>query len=267
VKKYTLKDLELMLDFFEVDKNTPVLLHSSLFSLGVLKDYKIDKIPSILLEFFTSNLNNFSQPAFNYTFPDTSFIDLTKPNSEVGILSNEMIKKNYFRSTHPIFSFVGNNEEFIMPLKIENNPYEKGSFFDRLYKHNGKIIVLAQKPFVMTYIIYIEYMLNVRYRYLKPFFGKVKTKHNIMEDTFYHFVLPRSEPHNHNYCAFYQYALQKGVLKEYKIGSSKAYCINAREMFESVKEYIKNDEFILLKRKPKFIYTFSGKKEVVKEKV
>jgi hypothetical protein len=38
-------------------------------------------------------------------------------------------------------------------------------------------------------------------------------------------------------------------------------------MFESVKEYIKNDEFILLKSKPKFIYTYSDKKEVVKEKV
>ena len=61
--------------------------------------------------------------------------------------------------------------------------------------------------------------------------------------------------------------MQKGVLKEYKIGSSKAYCINTKEMFESVKEYIKNDEFILLKRKPKFVYMYSDKKEVIKEKV
>jgi aminoglycoside N3'-acetyltransferase len=261
VKKYSLKDLKSMLEFFEMKTHTPLLLHSSLFTLGVLEGCDIKETPRVLNEFFCENLEAFFQPAFNYSFPKTGFIDLTLPNSEVGVLSNEMIKMGYPRSVHPMFSFVGNSEKFIKPDFIDKNPFGEEGFFDRLTKHNGFVIVLGAKPFVATYIIYAEYMAKVKYRFLKPFYGMVKTKKGEFYETFYHFAFPLNETYRHDYCRFHEYLLQKGVSKEFKIGSSKAYGFNTVRFTEELKNYIADNPFRLLDSKPKYFYRFLNGKE------
>ncbi len=263
MKSYSLNDLENMLDFFEL-KNRPLLLHSSLFSIGKLKNTSFENTPKKLLEFFCE-LENFNQPAFNYTFPKTKYIDLTLPNSEVGILSNEMIKKGFFRTIHPIFSFVGNNKNFIKPDFVDHNPFGKNSFFDRLTQNNGVVIVLGANPFVATYIIYAEFMAKVQYRFLKPFFGEVKTKEKIIKDSFYHFAFPLNESYKHNYCEFHKYLLDKKIAKEFKIGSSKAYGFDTQKFSEELKNYIKENPFRLLDSKPKYFYIFDKEEKIIKE--
>jgi len=265
MKSYTFNDLDNMLKFFEVSEETALLLHSSLFNLGILKNIEIKNIPKELLNFFLSRLNNFNQPTFNYSFPKNRYIDLTLANSEVGLLSNEMLQRGFYRTIHPIFSFVGNNEKMIKPNFIDKNPFGKKSFFDRLTDKNGVIIVLGAKPSVATYIIYAEFMSNVNYRYLKPFLGKVKTKSKIYNNSFYHFVFPLSEEYNHNYCEFHKYLLNKGVSKEFEIGASKAYGFKVKEFLKEVKEFLKNNPFGLLNKKPKYYYIFN-KKEIKIEK-
>jgi len=267
MKNYSLKDLKNMLNFFEIDKKTPLLLHSSLFTLGRLENVSVNDIPKILIEFFCNNLETFNQPAFNYSFPKNKYIDLTLPNSEVGILSNKMIEMGFFRSIHPMFSFVGNNKEFVKPDFIDKNPFGKNGFFDRLTQHNGFVIVLGAKPFVATYIIYAEFMAKVKYRFLKPFYGEVKIKDKIIKDSFYHFAFPLNESYKHNYCKFHRYLLQKGISKEFKIGSSKAYGFNTKKFTQELRNYISDYPFKLLDSKPKYFYQFRDNKEIPIKKV
>jgi len=266
MKQYSYKNLEDMFDFFEVKKDTPLLLHSSLFHLGLLENEDISNIPKKLVDFFSSNLESFFQPTFNYSFPKTGFIDLTLANSEVGILSNEMIKQKFLRTTHPIFSFVGNNQEILLPQKKELNPFGKDSFLDRFTQNNGVVIILGAKPFVATYIIYSEFMANVKYRFLKPFYGEVKTKFNIFKDNFYHFGFPLNGGYKHNYCKFHKYLIKNNIAKEFQIGASKAYGFKTQEFNKALKDYIKNEPFKLLDKKPLYYYQcIDNQESIVKE--
>jgi len=260
---YNLADLQNMCDFFEIKKDTPILLHSSIFTLGTLDNVPIDNTAEVILDFFLNNFKNFNQPTFNYSFPKSKYIDLTLANSQVGILSNLMISKGYYRSSHPMFSFVGNNNSFIKDDYIEFNPFGENSFFDRLTKANGKIIILGYKPYVATYIIYAEFMAQIRYRFLKPFVGKVKTKHKTIEGSFFHFALPLNEDYNHNYCDFHKHLRELGIEKEFKIGKYKAFCFDAKIFSAKLKDYIKEDKFRLLNKAPKNFYVYKNNKEVI----
>ena len=267
MKQYTYKDLEDMLVFFDVSKETPLLLHSSLFSLGILKNVDTSDISRKLVEFFTLNLDSFFHPAFNYNFPQTGFIDLTLPNSEVGILANEMIKQEYSRSTHPMFSFVGNNDDLLQPQIKELNPFGKNSFLDRFTENDGVIIAMGAEPYVITHIIYAEFMANVKYRFLKPFYGEIKTTHNIFKDNFFHFAFPKNGGYNHNYYDFYTYLLNNNIAKEFKIGASKAYGFKVSQFNKEIIEYTRNNPFRLLDKEPLYYYKWIDNMEVPVEKI
>ena len=268
MRYYNLNELSNMLDFFEVSKTTPLLLHSSLIHLGLLKDVPIEKIGTVLVDFFTDKLENFNQPMFNYTFPKTNFMDLTLPNSEVGTLANIMFQKGYFRTSHPMFSFVGNNKNFIKPNFVEKNPFGKDSFFDRLTKNDGIVIVLGAKPFVATYIIYAEFMAKVKFRFLKSFCGSVVLQnHKTVHDCFCHFAFPLNGGYRHNYCKFHNYLLEKNISKEFKIGASKAYGFKTKDFVTELKNYIKDEPFRLLDKKPKYFYDFINNQETIIAKV
>jgi len=267
MRTYTAKDLDAMLKCFGVSRKRPLLLHSSLPHLGLMEGVAIEKIPEAILEYFLDRCDRFFQPAFNYAFAKTGFIDLNEPNSEVGMLSNTMIAMGFARTLHPIFSIVGNDETLVRPACVEQNPFGSGSFFDRLNDEDGVVIVLGAKPMVATIIIYAEFLAGVRYRFLKPFEGEVVNRDIKVSSRFYHFVLPLQEYIPHAYCAFHRYLLENGIAKMMVVGGARAYGFEVKEFVPALKAYIAKDPFRLLSRKPKRFYAFIDGKECPVEDV
>ena len=265
MNKYNIKDLEKMIEYFDL-KNKNVLVHSSLITLGILEDISIEKLPDFILDFFESNFKSLFFPTYNYEFPSTKFIDLTKTNSKMGILSNTALKKDYYRSIHPIFSHCGNNKDLIQPKKIENNPFDKDSFFDRLRKKNGKILIFGALPRQASYIIYTEFLNNVKYRYLKPFYGEVISKYGEINDTFYHFAIPRAENIKHKYDYFHKQLIKENKTKTFKLGNKKIYLIDMNMFLDEVTKFLKSNPYGLINKKPKYYYYFYENKDIEKIK-
>jgi len=260
---YSIKDLNEMIKSFNL-KNQYVLIHSSLFTLGKIENIPISQINDFLLNFFEENFKVFF-PTYNYSFPKTGFIDLTKPNSQVGELTNFALKKGYFRTSTPMFSHCGNDKELIKEDFIETNPFSEESFFHRFREKNGKFLIFGAKPLHLTYIIYTEYMNNVKYRFLKPFEGKIKTKNNLISGKFYHFAFPLNGEIKHNYCKFYSYLINKKILKSFYLGKKSVYCIDANEFFDEVSKYLKNNPFGLIEKKPIYLYYWDDKEKKEKK--
>lgn len=260
MNKYTLNDLEKMVNFFDIkDKN--VLIYSSLFALGILDGFLLKETPNIILNFFEKNFKSVFFPTYNYDFSTNQFIDLTKLNSKMGLLSNLALENGYERTIHPMFSHCGNNLEIIEPKRVEINPFSEDSFFYRLKEENGQILIFGALPRQATYIIYTEFMNRVKYRYLKPFNGTVVNKYGQINDTFYHFVFPRSETIKHNYNNFHKLLIRNGKTKTFLLGNKRVYLIDMNIFFNEVTKFLDKNAYGLVNKTPKYQYQFINEKE------
>ena len=266
MNRYGFDDLEKMVEFFGLkDKN--VLVHSSLFALGVLKNVPLSSIADSILDFFEKKFNSLYFPANNHGFPETRFMDLTKVNSKTGLLSNVALQRGYERTIHPIFSYCGNDTKIVQPQRVEQNPFDENSFFDRLRKIDGQILIFGALPREATYIIYTEFMNRVKYRYLKPFKGNVITKYGKVDDVFYHFAFPRSEDIKHNYDNFHKMLIEEGKTKTFLLGDKKVYLIDMNIFLEEVTKFLDKNPYGLVNKTPKYWYQFKDGREQVVEKI
>lgn len=118
-------------------------------------------------------------PSFTYSFCKTQKFNVLSSKSEVGLFSEAFrLRKDTFRTSHPIFSFsiYGKLKNFF--LKSENTTcFGKNSLFEKFHKKNGLIISLGRNlEYGATFLHYIEESLNVKYRFNKTFYGKVYYK-------------------------------------------------------------------------------------------
>jgi aminoglycoside N3'-acetyltransferase len=113
-------------------------------------------------------------PAFNYTFGTTKIFDLENDPCEVGVL-NEALRKlaNFKRSPVPIFSIIRNAHLPMFDLTKEVNPFGMFSEFAELRARNGSIVFFGATIHNLTFIHYIEEVLEVSYRYPKRITGTI----------------------------------------------------------------------------------------------
>lgn len=137
---------------------------------------KIDVIGGIhrkLKETFSEQ--EFWFPAFNYDFARTRIFDPANDPIQVGAF-NETLRKSglYIRSIVPIFSMLRERvspgkgfKEFIEPFGVEGD-------YAELRERDGHVIFLGASIDKLTYIHYVETLVEIPYRYPKIFEGKVK---------------------------------------------------------------------------------------------
>jgi len=162
--------------------NPPFLVHSDIFRTAHLIRKKLiqDHKQQQILHAHLSNLENYFGtdnlifPTFNYDFIKSKVFDVKNSESQVGVLTNYVLKLvNYNRTNTPVFSFSVNKK---MSSLYSNTPYGKESVFDKLFKDNGTIIFYGTGINSCTYLHYVESQYGPPpYRYDKTFYGKVVT--------------------------------------------------------------------------------------------
>jgi aminoglycoside 3-N-acetyltransferase len=114
-------------------------------------------------------------PAFNYDFTKTGVFDPANDPIQVGAL-NEFLRKSgqYTRSPVPVFSMLREHasptnqfREIIEPFGIEGD-------YAELSERDGHIIFFGASIDSLTYIHFLETLVEIPYRYSKIFEGKVK---------------------------------------------------------------------------------------------
>ncbi len=266
MKSYTQKQIQESLQKLPLRENDTLLIHSALQTFGALEGVEFVKIPKVWRDILLNLQNTLIVPTFSYCFPKTNFADLRHQKCEIGLLNEEFRKIAITRSNHPMFNFCGfgnKREQILHPKELENNPFSTKSVYHRLFLEDALMLFIGIDLRVCTFMVYIEAMSGVKYRFLKPFYGEIITNNGKKyQDKFYHFCLPQNEQLKVNYSKIQQELLEANILRFFPLGGSRIYAFRAQDFFNFVQNRLKQEPFILLETAPKAYYQFINNQEI-----
>lgn len=266
MKSYNFKQVK---EIFKIlkDKDT-LLIHSALQNLGRLEGEEFSRIPQVFRDFCLdlSARNTLIVPTFNYDFPKTHYCDLREQKSVIGILNESLRKVAKYRSNHPMFNFVGfgeNAQAILSANTLENNPFSKDSVYSRLKEQNALMLFLGIDIRVCTFVVYVEAMCGVKYRFFKPFLGEIITMESERFQTeFYHFCRPMDDGAKVSYVRLLKELLANGILQFFPLGASGIYVLRTQELFSFLQNRLKEEPFFLLTNPPKAYYCYDKEAQV-----
>ena len=114
-------------------------------------------------------------PAFNYDFAKTRVFDPANDPIQVGAF-NESLRKSglYARSAVPIFSMLRERVAPRIQFQEIFEPFGDEGDYAELVERDGNIFFLGASIDKLTYIHFVEALVEIPYRYSKIFEGKVK---------------------------------------------------------------------------------------------
>jgi aminoglycoside 3-N-acetyltransferase len=126
----------------------------------------------------------------------------------------------------------------------DKNSYGKYSLFSKFLHLNGKICNLNLDA-GSTFLHFLERKLKVKYRFDKNFKGKIKNNNGTVLDRFTLFVLYKKIKKKVSFKRFTEYAKDKKLYKEYKLGRGKIGLIKSTDCYKILKKNIlKNKNFL-----------------------
>ena len=168
------------------------------------------------------------------------------------------INKKFFRSYIPVFSSISLFKDLLNVSEHEKiiNPYGIGSDFEKLSKHNGKIVNFGS-AFSPTYIHYAESKIagGPVYRYEKNFKGKmIINKNKILDIELKCHVRPMGINIIYDLKKIRDDLLNNSILKSYKFEDELIYDIfDANDFLEYINNKIEKDPLYLINQNSKNI--------------
>lgn len=271
MRSYTKAQVQESLQSLNLREKDTILIHSALQNLGRLEGEEFARIPHFWRNFLLGQRHTLILPTFNYDFPKSRSEDLRIQKSQIGILNEEFRQIAKLRSNHPMFSFVGfgeDAEEILSTKEAEWNPFLTNSVYHRLFLRDALMLFVGIDIRVCTFMVYIEAMCAVKYRFFKPFLGEIiSLEGNKIQGEFYHFCLPRNEQSKVNYSKIQQELLGANILRFFPLGGSGIYAFRAKEFFDFVQNRLRQEPFILLETAPRAYYQFVNNAEVKIESI
>lgn len=176
---------------------------------------------------------------------DGDILDLKKPNSCVGYLTNEVIlDPDFVRSKHPTHSVCAYGPKAIEYIKDDVNsktPVSPNGSFGKL-KFGGKILFIGCPLSKNTFVHSVEEEMNVPDRFTSHIYTFYSKSNDIINE----FHMPRHYnelcPHiSDNYEKLLPIMLNLGIAKKVKILDSLSYLVDAYECRELVIKILKSD--------------------------
>jgi aminoglycoside 3-N-acetyltransferase len=132
----------------KVNHSSFVCIHldAKIFNDHNIEKKKIKENLKILLSYFNKK-GTIVIPTFSYSFTDKKNYDIIKSKSNVGFLTNEILKlKGVKRTLHPIFRFaISGKKEKDLLMCDTKNCFGKNTVFDYLIKKRATIISNLKK--------------------------------------------------------------------------------------------------------------------------
>ncbi|MGY5142938.1 MAG: AAC(3) family N-acetyltransferase [Candidatus Nitrosopumilus sp. bin_32a] len=190
-------------------------------------------------------------PTFSLSYCNNQIFDKkTTKSFECGVFS-EFIRelKNSKRSDDANFSVaaVGGKSDYFTK-NVSEYSFGIDSFWDRLWKENGKICRFNMSPDYNTFIHFVERELNVEYRYDKGFSGTSIIDNKKIKNTYYHYVHDL-ENLNHlpNLIKLDMKSKELGLSKSEDLGKGQIIVISTKDVYNVIHKEIKNDVNFLIK--------------------
>jgi hypothetical protein len=239
-----------MLDIDLKNIKPPYLIHSDVFKTFVFIKEAHKSIETrrdaLSLHFnFLCNLfgkNNIILPSFNYDFSKTKIYNVKLTDSQVGSLTNFVLKSNLLKRTKtPIFSFLTNIADL---LSEHNFPFSSGSVFDFIHRNDGSIIFYGAEISSCTFLHFVESQYGPpKYRYDKRLTGTITDGHST-NPTFVEFhVRPFGLKLDYNWNFLFKLLFDNGAI--YKL-SNNFFAIKARDVSNIWGNYFLKNQFDIL---------------------
>jgi aminoglycoside 3-N-acetyltransferase len=190
------------------------------------------------------NIPTLCFPTFTFSFCNGEDFNVQMSKTKMGIL-NEALRKhpNAVRSIDPLLSVGVIGEDIDLVQNLSKFSIGKGSNYDKIHGREGvKFLFLG--PLIgdcFTYMHYLEYLLDVPYRYNRPFTGKITEDDKVYEDTYELFVRYNGITPNRGSYDYEDTLLQKGLAKRMPCGNSFITTVNEPEATEIYSNFIKKD--------------------------
>ena len=229
-------------------KGDVVLLHSSILSFNDSIDPQIiiDAILNVL-----STEGTLIVPTYYWDFCKGKSFDIQNTRSKCGVIS-EIVRNNpdSTRVLHPIYSHsvIGKLKEEIGKMKYKSS-FGENSVFSKLRELDGKIMIIGL-PFILcnTFAHHVEEMMNVDYRFLKEFKGKIiDDGGNEYFDNFFMNVRPLDGSVETNFDDFEKLMDNEKITRIKKIGKSTIKLMNANQVYARLTQEIKKNPGFLCK--------------------
>jgi aminoglycoside 3-N-acetyltransferase len=167
-------------------------------------------------------------PAFNYDFARTRIFDPANDPIQVGAF-NESLRKSdlYTRSAVPIFSMLREKSSAEYAFKEFFDPFGSEGDFAELRKRDGHIIFFGASIDTLTYIHFVENLVEIPYRYEKVFAGKVKLNQQMKSVSMRYRVRPLGISLEYDWKKIHEELTRKEIfLKIDNFGSYEIYNVN-----------------------------------------
>ena len=228
-----------------------IICHSSLISLGSAG--KSEMFAETLLEFSQTKIN-FIIPSFTYSaFRDEIFnVELTP--SRVGVLGDQ-INKFGLRSRDAAFShsLIGENKVTLANWESGVPSFGQGSLYETLFSKSLGILLVGVDLRALSFLMQVEYMLNVPYRHPKDFPARVESDGVIENVVVNHFVRDNLKNPNTDRSRISGMVLNNATTKIEGLPYGKMYLFSAQDLWRVVSSAYLNDPQVLLNKDNPFI--------------
>lgn len=255
---YTYKDVVEGLKLSGVRKGDVVFSHSNVGYFGYSDRGKtIEDTCDLMIEAFKEVLGDEGTlvvPTFTYSFGSKEVFDLDKTPSVCGSLSEAV--RNHpesVRSLDPMFSVAAiGKQSKELTSDISQYCFGENSFWDRFYDQNGLVCNLNLDS-ASTFIHYVEKMLNVPYRFDKPFKGISRVNGKEIEQEVFFFCRDLNIPGTSAYFEIFdELALKQGLAKSVSVGRGSVVAIRAQDTFNLIKKTLPSrPDFLTVAAEPK----------------
>ncbi len=242
-----------------IRKGDTIFVHTSVSSFGKPYIFDDDSLLQTLVEALKESVGpqgTIIMPAFSYSFWKKKPYDIKNTKSEVGVLTEYFRKRpDVSRTSHPNHSAAiwGKHKDYL--LQIGKDTFNKDSIFGKLHHLRGKIVFFGAPFSSCTYIHYIEQMHKIPYRYMREYRGIIINKGKEYEDEI---------TVSYKYITFFtllfeleKHLLEKGLLKEVKLGKGKILAIETDAFFKEGMNLLDKDVYFFLRNEPKIFRIFN----------
>ncbi len=238
--------LSLLFKQLDVKKNDNIILHANIAGLYQFENNKNRNYINYFIKFIINYIGPKATlliPTYNYDFINGISFSQKKSKSQVGLLGDYLLKKNYrSRTLSPIFSHLvfGKLKKQIFDSDIKE-VFGSRSVFAIIKNKRFKIICFCCSPKAITFIHFIEKSLKVNYRSNKIFTGYLNKKKTSIK--YY------AGNKNIDYSLKENKILKLINNKEFRecdYGRFKCYSVNSEFLFKELKKKIKKKQNYLI---------------------
>ena len=243
-----------------------IVIYSGISSFLNKIEYKKNIVSELLslIENFVTKKRTLIFPSFSANiFLKTKKFDLKNSIDNIGILSKEALKRNYFRTPQPLHSYLifGRDIKDIRKLSHKTS-WGDGSILDYMSKNDARICTLGLSwNKGCAYLHRFEEKYQAPWRYFKKFKGDMYIgKKLISECTETKYSLPNFSGELYDYSPFIKYIKKtksycKNTHRDFSIESVKAKCLD-----KVGKKIFLKDPWCIIKEKSKIINWIKYKK-------